>query len=172
MGSLPEDSKPIKLNEAFHTLCAILGFVVASAAEAELRALFLNCQEGMIFRLTLEDLGHLQTKISLHCNKATATGIANNTIKRQHLRAMEMRYFWVSDKVSQDIYSLKWHPGQENLADYQSKHHPGAHHTAVWLYYLHENISPLVLLCAMQPSTLKGCVGTLKDGYVCNLPLP
>ena len=40
---------PIKLNGAFHTLCAILQLVIASAAEAELGVLFLNCQEGIIF---------------------------------------------------------------------------------------------------------------------------
>ena len=49
MGWTPKDNKPIKLNGAFHTLCSILRFVVASAAEAKLGALFLNCQEGMIF---------------------------------------------------------------------------------------------------------------------------
>jgi hypothetical protein len=62
---------------------------MASAAEAELGALFMNCQEGMIFKATLEDLGHIQPKIPVHCDNA-----------------------------------------------------------------------------------LKGCVGTLKDGYVCNVPLP
>jgi hypothetical protein len=126
----------------------------------------------MIFILTLEDLGHPQTKIPIHCNNATAIRIANNTIKRQRLRAMEMRYLWFGDKVSQDIYSLKCHPGQKIFADYQSKHHPGAHHTTVWSYYLHKNNSPLVLPRAMQPSTLKGGVGALKDRYVQNLPLP
>jgi hypothetical protein len=60
----------------------------------------------------------------------------------------------------------------ENLADYQSKHHPGGHHTAVSPYYLHETNSPLELPRAIQQSTLKGCVGTLKDGCVRNLPLP
>jgi hypothetical protein len=44
---------------------------------------------------------------------------------------MEMRFFWVGDKVAQDAYEIKWHPGQENLADYQSKHHLGSHHQAV-----------------------------------------
>jgi hypothetical protein len=90
MGSLPEDGKPIILSGAFHTLCSILHFVVA---EAELGVLFLNCQEGMIFRLTLEDLGHPQTKIPVHCDNATAIRIANNTITRQRSRSMEMRYF-------------------------------------------------------------------------------
>jgi hypothetical protein len=83
MGSLPTDGKPIKLNDAFHTLCLILPFVVASAAEAELGALFLNCQEEMIFKSTIEDLGHPQLKIPVHCDNSTAVGIANNTIKWQ-----------------------------------------------------------------------------------------
>ena len=83
-----------------------------------------------------------------------------------------MRYFWVCDKVVQDAYDIKWHPGKENLADYQSKHHPRAHHTAVHPWYLHEVNSPLVLPRASRPSTLKGCVGNLPQGYVCNIPLP
>ena len=83
-----------------------------------------------------------------------------------------MRYFWTCEKDAQKVYSFKWHPGMENLADYQSKHHPGAHHTAVRPYYLHEENSPLELPRAIRPSTLKGCVGTLKDGYVRNVPLP
>jgi hypothetical protein len=67
----------------------------------------------------------------VHCDNATTVGIANNTVKRQRSRSMEMRYFWVRDKVAQDAYEIKWHPGQENLADYQSKHHLGSHHQAV-----------------------------------------
>jgi hypothetical protein len=99
-------------------------------------------------------------------------GIANNTIKRQHSRAMEMRFFWIGNKVAHEMYTLKWHPGQENLADYQSKHHIGLHHTAVRPWYLHLANSPQVLPRAERPSTLKGCVGTLKDGYICKVPLP
>jgi hypothetical protein len=83
-----------------------------------------------------------------------------------------MRYFWTCKKDAQVVYPFKWHPGMENLAGYQSKHHPGAHHTTVWPYYLHEKKSPLELPHAIQPSNLKGCVGTLKDGYTRNVPLP
>jgi hypothetical protein len=84
---------------------------------------------------------------------------------------MEMCFFWISDKVAQDMYVLSWHPGQENLADYQSKHHVGAHHVAVHPWYLHMDNSPRELPRALAPSTLKGCVGTLNDGYVCRVPL-
>ncbi len=49
MGWKLDATKPIKLNGAFFTLCAILPFVVTSAAEAELGALFLNCKQATIF---------------------------------------------------------------------------------------------------------------------------
>ena len=49
MGSFPTNCEPIKLNGAFHVSTSILRFVVASAAEAELGALFKNCQDGIIF---------------------------------------------------------------------------------------------------------------------------
>jgi hypothetical protein len=78
---------------AFFTLCTILRFIVASTAEAEIGTLFLNCKEGMIFCLTLEELGHPQPETTIHCNNATADGIANNTVKQQQLGSMEMQYF-------------------------------------------------------------------------------
>jgi hypothetical protein len=83
MGWSPNDRDPIKLNGAFFTLCTILRFVVASAAEAKLGAPFLNCKESMIFCLTLEELGLPQPKTPTHCNNDTAFGIANNTVKWQ-----------------------------------------------------------------------------------------
>jgi hypothetical protein len=172
MGWAPTDGDPIKLNGAFFTLCTILHFVVESAAEAELGALFLNCKEGIIFQLTLKELGHPQPHTTVHCNNATTVGITNNTIKRQRLRSMGMRYFWIGDNVAQKAYAIKWHPGQENLADYQSKHHQGTHHQAVLPWYLHEINSPLVLPRATRPSTLKGCVGNLPKGYIRNVPIP
>jgi hypothetical protein len=110
VGWSPKDGDPIKLNGAFFTLCTILRFVVASVAEAELGGLFLNCKEGIIFQLTLEELGHPQPRTSVHCDDTTTVGIANNTVKWQQSRSMEMRYFWVGDKVAQDAYEIKWHP--------------------------------------------------------------
>ena len=49
MGWTPKDGDSIKLNGAFYTLCTILCFVVALAAEAKLGALFLNCKDGIPF---------------------------------------------------------------------------------------------------------------------------
>jgi hypothetical protein len=173
MGWKPINGKPIKLNGAFYTNSVILKFVVASAAEAKLGELFHNCQDGIVFCQTLADMGHPQPKTPpVHCDNATAIRIGNNTIKHKRSHSMEMRYFWVGDKVAQDMYALSWHPGQENLADYQSKHHIGLHHIKVCPWYLHQEDSPRILPRALRPSALKGCVGTLKDGYLCKVPLP
>ena len=60
LGSLPRDGDPIKLNGSIHITCTILKLVAASAAEAELGALFLNAQEAKVLRLTLAELGHPQ----------------------------------------------------------------------------------------------------------------
>jgi hypothetical protein len=67
MGWKADPAKPIKLNGAFFTLCAILRFVVASATEAELGALFLNCKQAIIFQLTLEEMGHPHPPTLVHC---------------------------------------------------------------------------------------------------------
>jgi hypothetical protein len=114
MGWMPKNGEPIKLNGAFYVTTTILRFVVASAAEAELGALFHNCQDGIIFWQTLTNLRHPQPKTPVHCDNATAVGIANNTVKRQRSRAMEMRFFWIGDKVAQDMYQVAWHPDQGN----------------------------------------------------------
>jgi hypothetical protein len=74
---------------------------------------------------------------------------------------MEMHFFWVAEAVEQGKFDIKYYPGKENLADYQSKHQLGAHHTAVRPWYLHEPTSVRELPRTSKPSTLKGCAGTL-----------
>ncbi len=117
-------------------------------------------------------MGHLQCQTPIHCNNSTAIGIANNTVKQQRSCSMEMRFFEAADAVAQGKFGIKYHPGKENLGDNQSMHHIGAHHTAVHHWYLHEPTSVNGLPHASKPSTLKGCVGTLPDGYVQTNPLP
>jgi hypothetical protein len=48
----------------------------------------------------LKEMSHPQPPIPINCNKSTAVGIANNTIKRHRSWAMKMRFFWVADVVA------------------------------------------------------------------------
>jgi hypothetical protein len=172
LGSTPTDNQPIKINGAIYTLCGILKIVVASAAESELGALFMNIKDGIILRLILAELGHKQPPTPVHCDNKTATGIANDTVKKQRSRSMEMRFFWICDQVKRRLFKVYWHPGQENLADYFTKHFDAKHHQAVRQWYLHAPGAPRLLPRAAAPSTLRGCVGTLANGYVRSSPLP
>jgi hypothetical protein len=73
--------------------------VVASAAESEVGACFQNAQSGSPLRVTLADLGHIQTPTPLRTDKSTAFGILNETIKQKTSKAMDMRYHWLTDRV-------------------------------------------------------------------------
>ena len=172
LGSVPTNHQPIPLNGAIHVVASILKFVVALAVEAKLGGLFVNCKEGKIIRLILEELGHPQPPTPVHCDNATAVGIANNTVKKHRLRSMEMRYFWVTDQVDREFFVVLWHPGQENLADYFTKHFDAKHHQEVRPWYLHTPNSPRFLARAAAPATLRGCAGTLNNGYLKLAPLP
>ena len=55
MGPVPKQNKPIPVTGNIYVLCGILKFVVASAAEAELGAFFMNAKEGELLRLILEE---------------------------------------------------------------------------------------------------------------------
>ena len=171
LGWLPKDNLPIKLSGAIHVISTILKFVAASAAEAELGALFVNAKEGRVIRLILQELGHPQPPTPIHCDNSTAAGIANNTVKRQRSCSMEMRYFWIADQVARKQFDVKWHPGQENLGDYYTKHHPTSHHIRVRPYYLLEPNSPLELPRAMTPEELRGCAKIPMAPTVSRQPL-
>ena len=171
MGWMPVANEPIKLNGAVHTLCTILKFVAASAAEAELGALFLNIKQGRIMRLTLEEMGHPQPPTPINVDNSTAVGIVNGTVKRQRSRSMEMQYFYSCDQVKRKQFDVQYHPGQENLADYNSKHHEAKHHRDVRPIYLHMENSPHTLARAMTPSSLRRCVGNLPKGSTRPAPL-
>jgi hypothetical protein len=108
LGKPPQDGKPIFLNGAIYSLCTVLKLVAASAAEAELGALFLNVQEAKIICLILHEMGHPQPPTPVHCDNSMAVGISNSTVKRQRSRAMEMRYFWVVDQVTHEQVRVLW----------------------------------------------------------------
>jgi hypothetical protein len=172
LGKIPQDGQPIFLNGAIYSLCTVLKLVAASAAEAELGALFLNVQEAKIIRLILHEMGHPQPPTPVHCDNSTAVGIANSTVKRQRSRAMEMRYFWVVDQVKHDRVRVLWHPGLENLGDYVTKHHSPKHHQHTRPYYTQQANSPRHLSRALAPSALRGCVNPARGTQQSRMPLP
>ena len=115
---------------------------------------------------------HHQPPTPIHCDNATAVGIAKNTVKKHRSRPMEMRYFYRCEQVRRGNFNVQYHPGLECLGDYPSKHHITANHQNVRPIYLHTKESPLFLPREPKPSDLRGCVGKTLSGYKHRRPLP
>jgi hypothetical protein len=94
----------------------VLKHVMLSAAEAEIGAVFINAKEGAVLRTTLEELGHKQPPTPMETDNTTATGYSNCTIKQKRTKAMDMRCYWIKDRVKHGQFNVYWGPGFQNLA--------------------------------------------------------
>jgi hypothetical protein len=129
---------PPKLNGPVDITCQIIGPVCASAAESEAGALFINGQNVAVLRNTLTEMGWPQLgPTPMQTDNSTAEEISNDTVKPKRTKAMDMRFFWVCDRVRQGQLRVHWKPGKTNHADYYTKHHPPSHHIKVRPTYLH-----------------------------------
>ena len=129
-------SLPPPLNGAVHVHSSIMSVVLSSATEAELGALFYNGKEAAMLRTTLHDMGHPQPATPIQTDNACAAGITNLTVKQRCSKAMDMRFYWIKDRVKQGQFLVHWRRGTDNLADYFTKHHSPAHHRAMRSWYL------------------------------------
>ena len=132
----PTEQPP--MNGAIHVPCKILKEVLSSAAETECAGLFHNAKEAVPERITLVEMGHLQPPTPLVTDNSTASGIANDSVKQKRSKAMDMRFYWVRDRVRQGQFLVYWRRGITNRADYFTKHHPDRVHREMRSVYLHE----------------------------------
>jgi hypothetical protein len=138
LGSKSDPTPVVKPNGAIHILSSIMRQVLSSATEAEVGALFYNAQECCPIRNTLEALGHPQPATPIQTDNQVAKGIANDTVKQRRSKAIDMRFYWIRDRVKQGQFRIHWRPGAENFGDYQTKHHSPAHHRKSRPIHLHE----------------------------------
>ena len=99
-----------------------------SAAEAELCGLFI-CAKAMIpLRNTLIEMVWPHPPSPVKCDNSTATGVTNKTMVKKMLKSMNMRLWWLQCRYSQEHFLYYWAPGNQNVADYSTKHHPPLYH--------------------------------------------
>ena len=99
-----------------------------SATEAEICAIFLNCQQAEIVRTALEEMRHPRETTPIVMDNATANNIVNGTAKQKRAKEMDMRYNWILDRQNRKHFHVLWKPVKENLADFYTKHHSTVHH--------------------------------------------
>jgi hypothetical protein len=70
-------------------------------------------------------------------DNSTAYGILNETIKKRSI-SMDMKYYWLQDRVRQKQFYVYWRPGKDNLENYHTKHHSAQYHQDMRSIILHQ----------------------------------
>ncbi len=117
-------------NGAVLSIAQIITFVMASAAEAELAALFATAQEMIPHRQILIDMGWPQPKIPIQTDNSTAAGVTNKSIVPRRAKMMDLGLWWLRCGGSQEQFCFYWDAGSKNWADYHTKYHPDTYHEA------------------------------------------
>ena len=124
-------------NGPCHAISSLIPVVVASVAEAEYAALFINGREGAMLRTILNNLGYPQTTTPLYCDNACAVGIATDTITPKRTKSIDMNFHWIKDRVRQSFFTVNWRKGSDNLADFFTKPLPISTHRAHMPFLVH-----------------------------------
>ena len=68
----------------------------------------------------MEDLGHPQPPTPIQVDNECAVGIVTDTVEQKHTKSMDMRFYWVRDRVKQGQFYIYWRRGTDHLADYHT----------------------------------------------------
>ena len=133
----PLPSKPSpKPNGPILTVCKTIKGVMSSAAEAETGGVFGNAQEAIACRISLRALGHPQQATPIKTDNSTSNSFVHANIKQRRSKTWDMRWNWLRDKSTHDMLRIYWDRGQNNQADYFTKHHPPTHHLSMRPQYV------------------------------------
>ena len=159
---LGNKSDPDILNGAILHLAAIMKMVLSSAAKAEFGALFHNTKEATPLCTTLEELRHPQPPTPVLVDNSTAVGLANNTVTQRRSRAIDMRFYWVRDRIDQNQFHVYWAPAHLNPPITS----PNITHPPTTTKCANTSSTPLIAQSSFrlhQHDVLWGCVNPNRD---------
>jgi hypothetical protein len=170
MGSSADTANKLT-NGSILIISTVLKHVLYSAGEAEIGAVFINSKEGAVLSTSLEELGHPQPPVPLETDNTTSTGYSNGTIKQKRTKAMNMRFYWIKDRVKQGKFVLG-----PKIPKFGRLFHKtpfaGASKKNAQYIYIYASEQPLNRK-GIRDSALRGCVNTSgKAGaHILYLPL-
>jgi hypothetical protein len=126
VGSLAYLGSSYGINGPISCHSKMISCVVASVAEAELAGGFQIAQAAVHFRRILHDLGYPQSPTLLRMDNTVAISIATESINAKRSKSMDMRFFWIIDRIKQGQFSVQHIPGEYNIADHFTKPLPRA----------------------------------------------
>jgi hypothetical protein len=103
---------------------------MASATESDFAALFITAREMIPHQQTLIAMGLPQPKSPIQMDNSSTTVVTNNTIVPQQAKMMDVRFWQLHCRTSQDQFCYYWDASSKNWAGYHTKHHPDTYHEA------------------------------------------
>ena len=150
----------IQPNGPIHTECKTIRSVVASAAEAETHGIFHNAQTALPIRYLLEQMGHSQPPTPLKTDNKIAEAFVQQEMRHKKSKSWDMRLWWLKDRIVANHFKIFWDTGENNWADYFTKHFAPKYHRILRQRYLQR--TNLVISDILQKHftchQLRGCV--------------
>ena len=84
---------------------------MASAAEAETGAIFLNDQQALPIRTALTEMVHPQPPTPVKIDSATSYGILTGNMRQKRSKAFDMQFHWMRCQIKQNQFRLYWQKG-------------------------------------------------------------
>ena len=156
--------EPEWINGPIACASKMISSVLSSVAEAELCGGFRIAQDAVHYRRIANDLGYPQPATLLRMDNTVAIGLALGTINAKRSKAMDMRFFWIVDRIKKKQFIVEHIPGMWNLADHFTKPLP-KHKFYQFLEFIAVNLDSEKPLPKLQVKTVtfpkrceKGCV--------------
>ena len=111
-------------------------------------------------------MGHSQppAPVAMAMDKIAANSTMNGTVKQKISRSIDMRFYWVRDRIQQNDFHISWEEGRENLSDYVTKDHPILRHTTMRTRYFKSTKKDIENSKDQRTGTRRGCDGTSNTG--------
>ena len=88
------------------TKCHTIRTIMASAAEAETGAIFLNGQQAVPIRTTLIEMGHPQTPTPIKTDSKTSHGVITRNMRHKRSMAFDMHFNWMRCRIKLETFRL------------------------------------------------------------------
>ena len=90
---------------------------MGSAAEAEIGPNYMNGQDCVPVRVTLEEMGHPRPPTPIHVDNTTSVSFAKGTMKQMKSKSIDMNFYRIQDRIVQGQFDIYRGPGQNNYGN-------------------------------------------------------
>ena len=122
--------------------------------------LFENWQKATSTGTALSDMVHQQPTTQLVTYNTEANRIINWMAKQKISWAIDLRFYWVRDRIQKNHFHIFWEERKKNLADYVKKHHLIRHHKEMRPRYVKATKKYIENSKDQRTGTGRGCAGT------------